>query len=255
MNTTSHPYLSQRWTQIQQQLFPTLSAEFASTSPKLEKLIHVLEWIELDKNLPYIGQLKGRPTKDRLAIASAFVAKTLLNLSTTRALIERLGVDRMLRRICGFAWYKPLPSESTFSRAFKAFAESNLAEQAHASLVKAHLGDRIVGHLSRDGTAIHAREKPIKKDDKVKPKRSIAKQRQQSQAQVLAQIPTGCDKGTKCNAQGYKVSWSGYKLHIDTADCLVYLSVPYCPQRPCTTVWRLCPYRESAPIGLTVCMT
>ena len=139
MNTTSHTYLSQRWTQIQEQLFPTLSAEFASTSPKLEKLIHVLEWIELDKNLPYIGQLKGRPAKDRLAIA--FVAKAVLNLSTTRALIERLGVDRMLRRICGFAWYKPLPSESTSSRAFKEFAEANLAEQAHASLVKAHLGD------------------------------------------------------------------------------------------------------------------
>ena len=139
-------------------------------------------------------------------------------------MIERLGVDRMLRRICGFAWYKTLPSESTFSRAFKEFAESNLAEQAHASLVKAHLGDRIVGHLSRDATAICARERTAKKDDKVNLKRSVARQRQQSQAQVLAQIPTTCDKGTKCNAQGYKVSWNGYKLHIDTADCGVPVS-------------------------------
>ena len=32
-------------------------------------------------------------------------------------------------------------------------------------------------------------------------------------------IPTACDRGTKCNAQGYKVSWNGYKLHLDTADC------------------------------------
>ena len=32
-------------------------------------------------------------------------------------------------------------------------------------------------------------------------------------------IPTGCDRGAKCNAQGYKVSWNGYKLHLDTADC------------------------------------
>jgi hypothetical protein len=36
---------------------------------------------------------------------------------------------------------------------------------------------------------------------------------------MLADIPTSCDRGTKCNAQGYKVSWNGYKLHIDTADC------------------------------------
>jgi len=33
------------------------------------------------------------------------------------------------------------------------------------------------------------------------------------------EIPTACDRGTKCNAQGYKNSWSGYKLHLDTADC------------------------------------
>ena len=32
-------------------------------------------------------------------------------------------------------------------------------------------------------------------------------------------IPTACDRGKKCNAQGYKVSWNGYKLHLDTADC------------------------------------
>lgn len=36
---------------------------------------------------------------------------------------------------------------------------------------------------------------------------------------MLEEIPTVCDRGTKCNAQGYKVSWNGYKLHIDTADC------------------------------------
>jgi DDE family transposase len=44
-------------------------------------------------------------------------------------------------------------------------------------------------------------------------------QRQQSLAQMLKEIPTACDRGTKCNAQGYKVSWNGYKLHLDTADC------------------------------------
>ena len=55
INTILHTYLSQRWTQIQEQLYPRLSADLESTSPKLEKLIHVLEWIDLDKKLPYIG--------------------------------------------------------------------------------------------------------------------------------------------------------------------------------------------------------
>jgi hypothetical protein len=47
----------------------------------------------------------------------------------------------------------------------------------------------------------------------------IHRQRQQTLAQMLEAIPTACDRGTKCNAQGYKVSWNGYKLHLDTADC------------------------------------
>jgi len=29
----------------------------------------------------------------------------------------------------------------------------------------------------------------------------------------------------QCNAQGYKNSWNGYKLHLDTADCGVPVSV------------------------------
>ena len=36
---------------------------------------------------------------------------------------------------------------------------------------------------------------------------------------MIKDIPTACDRGTKCNAQGYKLSWNGYKLHLDTADC------------------------------------
>jgi hypothetical protein len=35
-----------------------------------------------------------------------------------------------------------------------------LAERAHEALIQAHLGERIIGHLSRDGTAIEARERP-----------------------------------------------------------------------------------------------
>jgi hypothetical protein len=47
----------------------------------------------------------------------------------------------------------------------------------------------------------------------------MARQRQQPLAQMLKEIPTACDRGTKCNAQGYKVRWNGTKLHLDTADC------------------------------------
>jgi hypothetical protein len=35
---------------------------------------------------------------------------------------------------------------------------------------------------------------------------------------MLEDLPTACDVGTKKNSKGYKTSWIGYKLHIDSAD-------------------------------------
>ena len=77
--------------------------------------MHILEWIQLDRHLPYTGQANGRPTKDRLAIACAFVAKAVLNLGTTRALIDRLNVGCMLRRKSGSKSVKN-PSASEWSQ-------------------------------------------------------------------------------------------------------------------------------------------
>jgi hypothetical protein len=54
------------------------------------------------------------------------------------------------------------PSEATFSRAFDEFAEGRLAERVHEALIKEHLGDELIGHLSRDATAIEARERPAR---------------------------------------------------------------------------------------------
>ena len=34
---------------------------------------------------------------------------------------------------------------------------------------------------------------------------------------MLEEILSACDRGAECNAQGYKVSWNGYKLHLNTA--------------------------------------
>ena len=35
---------------------------------------------------------------------------------------------------------------------------------------------------------------------------------------MIAELPKRCDTGTKQDSQGFKQSWIGYKLHIDTAD-------------------------------------
>ena len=52
------------------------------------------------------------------------MAKAILNLSSTRALIERLGADATLRRILGFRTGRPLPHELAFSRVFGVLART-----------------------------------------------------------------------------------------------------------------------------------
>ena len=254
MNTTQRASLLQRWSMIQEELIPGLGREIEGLTPKLTKLIHTLEWARIEDFVPAWRGI-GRPPADRSALANGFVAKAVLGLSTTVALIDRLTVDRALRRICGFPRWKKLPDEATFSRAFAEFAESRLAERVHQALIEAHLGTELIGHISRDGTAIEARERPAlaakaqvetspaakgvlpgtqlppaaaapakrgrpRRGETRAPKLTrIEHQRGQTLTQMQDDLPRACDRGTKCNAQGYKVSWNGYKLHIDTADC------------------------------------
>ena len=264
MDTTQRELIMQRWNVIQHELLPELRAEGPLT-PKLEKVVHILEWVRIEEFTGSSWCGVGRPPIERAWLANAFVAKAVLGLNTTVGLIDRLTIDRSLRRICGFPVCKKLPSETTFSRAFDEFAQAGLGQRVHEALVKAHLGDALIGHISRDGTAIEARERPSRSEAVVaeevpapqpsvlpkeespseasapgpetpplakrrgRPRRGearppakaspIQRQRGQTLAQMLDEIPTACDRGTKCNAQGYKVSWNGYKLHLDTADC------------------------------------
>ena len=244
MDATRRALIMQRWNVIEQDLLPELYDQVGALTPKLEKLIYILEWVRIEQFVMPSWCGKGRPPHERAWLANAFVAKVVLGLTTTAGLIERLKADRALRRICGFALCKKLPSEATFSRAFEEFAQEHLAQRVHEALIKEHLGDELIGHLSRDGTAIVARERPLRTSPSEPGKRRgrarrrrgnkdvdaslkgspLAGQRQQTLSQMLADIPTACDRGTKCNAQDYKASWNGYKLHLDTADCGVPIS-------------------------------
>src|SRR5208283_4945293 len=106
---------------------------------------------------------RGRPPDDRPAIARSFVAKAVLTIPTTAALIERLQIDRALRRICGWERRSDVPSGATFSCAFAEFAAQSLPERVHEHLVRQHLHGHIIGHMARDATEIEAREKPVRR--------------------------------------------------------------------------------------------
>lgn len=260
-----------RWHVVQHELLPELEVRWGYLTPKLERLIHILDWVRIEEFVKDSWCGTGRPPHERAWIANAFVAKTVLNLPTTVALMDRLMADRSLQRICGFSPCKKLPSEATFSRAFDEFAQVHLAERVHEALIKETLGETLIGHISRDGTAIEARERPHwgemakvptlvseppieQRTEAVpahvtetsgtvtpttrrrgRPRRGeerqpaaktspLARQRTQTLTQMIQEIPVVCDRGTKCNAQGYKISWNGYKLHLDTADCGVPIS-------------------------------
>jgi hypothetical protein len=240
MNTTLTLRISQFLTQLQTELFPLLREEAElELSPALEKVIRVLEFVHVERFVTSVRGWVGAPPKDRVALARAFVAKAVLNLGTTEGLIDRLKVDHALRRICGFDRRLRIPGAWRFSRAFAEFAAGRLPARVHEALIAAHLGDQLIGHIARDSTEIEAREQPAKKataaptdvDEKPKPRgrpkkgeqrvkepTRLERQTQRTLAQNVAELPTACDVGSKKNSKGFKETWIGYKLHIDTAD-------------------------------------
>ncbi len=144
---------------LQQELFPELEAAAGPLDKKLELLAAVVSMAPLGQLVSANRSYTGRPAKDRTALATAFMAKAILNLPTTRDLISRLRVDATLRRFCG--WYSAdgLPHESKFSRAFAEFAATELPQQLHAAVIAATQSHRLIGHITRDSTAIPARER------------------------------------------------------------------------------------------------
>ena len=229
--------LTSYWVHLQEELLPWLNDTSRGLLNEHHKqLVSVLGMARVEAFLPGWHGLPGRPLAERAALARAFVAKAVFNMPTTRLLIEMLRSDRTLRQLCGWQRLGNVPSEATFSRAFAEFAGSGLPSRLHAALIQDTHADRLIGHISRDSTAIEARERPAKPDKPAPaPKRKrgrprkgeirpapppgrIERQRDMTLAAMLADLPRACDVGAKRNARGYQETWIGYKLHIDTAD-------------------------------------
>ena len=234
MNITISTY----WRKIQSSLFPGFAEELGPTTEKHQKVILILDILKIEDFVhvdPYpLG--RGRPKLDAAAIARAFVSKAVLNIPTTRALIDRLNADAVLRRICGFERRNEVPCEASFSNWFSSFASNRLAEKVHEALVRDAHVDVPVHNVSRDSTAIEGRESPAKKEPKKKkaPKKRgrprkgevrdapvlprLERQLTMSFDEQIADLPVECDHGFKTNAKGISTGWIGYKLHIDSAE-------------------------------------
>jgi Transposase DDE domain/Transposase domain (DUF772) len=154
--------LARTWDHIHRNLFPWLTEELGPLSEAHKQVVVAIEVADLEGVVQTWSGEPGRPPRDRVALARAFLAKAVLDLPTTVMLIDRLEVDRPLRRLCGWETVKQIPGESTFSRAFAEFAASGLPVRVHEALVRRTYQGRLVGHIARDATAIEAREKPVR---------------------------------------------------------------------------------------------
>ena len=143
---------------LQGSLFGVLETAVGPLAEKARLLVAVLEMVPLARQLP-CARGWGRPAKDRQALACAFLAKSVYGLHTTRQLLECLGADRQLRCLCGWTSARQIPHESTFSRAFQEFAETELPQRLHEALIVHTQQERLIGHIARDSTAIVARER------------------------------------------------------------------------------------------------
>jgi transposase len=230
---------------IKRNLLSSLDEAIGPLTNKQQQLVTALEVIRIENYiLPHISV--GRPPEDREPMARAFVAKSIYGHATTRQLLDQLQSDVRLRRICGWEKAQDVPEEWSFSRAFAEFAINDLPTKVHEALIIEFQSERLVGHISRDSTAIDAREKAKKRPQEseikkpkykrgrpkkgeerkpvvVEPKR-LEKQKGMSLSDMLADLPKECDVGAKKNAKGYLICWKGYKLHIDTADGQIPIS-------------------------------
>ena len=238
--------LSEYWNEFQASLFPRLETVLEEPlTEKLRMLVRILDAADLSRHVPspFAVRRRGRRQSDRRPVARAFLAKAVLNLPTTEALLDMLRLQPSLRRLCGWERRGDIPSAATFSRAFAGFAKSGLGDRIHEALVRTHVGDSIVMHVSRDSTEVDAREKPApkaepaekpkrrrgrpRKGEATSPKRPTRLERQlgQTPEEAVAELPRLCDRGAKRDSKGALHCWVGWKAHIDWADGAVPLTV------------------------------
>ena len=229
--------LSKMWTRIlnlENCLFPELKEQFGTLSTKEEKLIRILDFAQIEKNVTVVT-ITNTP-KDRIEIARAMIAKSVYNMQTTRDLIDRLHSDRVLRVLCGWRYKIDIPNECKFSRVFKELSDLRIAEKTHERFVKEYLSNTIFMYNASDATKIPLREKPVKiakeekaknkvgrpkkgvKRDQIKPKILELQKDMETANDMLSLLSTKCGVGVKQNSKGNREVWIGGKLHISAVD-------------------------------------
>jgi hypothetical protein len=164
MQLSSPTLLKQFSNVLQGELFPAIASATGPLSKHSRLLISIVSLVPL---AAFAGSRAptGRPRRDRQSLIRSFLAKAVYNITTTRQLLDRLRSDEQLRRLCGWDSLAAIPAESTFSRAFAAFAAAGTAERIHETIIRNTQQNRTFDYIARDATAIEARERFPEKEE------------------------------------------------------------------------------------------
>ncbi len=225
------------WTKIlnlENCLFPEIKEQLGTLSTKEEKLIKILDFAQIEKNITVVT-ITNIP-KDREEIARAMIAKSVYNMQTTRDLIDRLHSDRVLRVLCGWRYKIDIPSEAKFSRVFKELSDLQIAQKTHKKFVNEYLSDTVFMYNATDAAMIPLREKPVKIEKEEKPKNKVGRPKKgekrepvkpkilelqkemKTTKKMLSLVSTVCGVGVKQNSKGNREITIGGKLHISAVD-------------------------------------
>ncbi len=229
--------LSNMWTKIlnlENYLFPEIKEQLGTLSTKEEKLIKILDFAQIEKNVTVVT-ITNIP-KDRIEIARAMIAKSVYNMQTTIDLIDRLHSDRVLRVLCGWRYKIDIPSEAKFSRVFKELSDLQIAQKTHKKFVNEYLSDTVFMYNATDAAMIPLREKPVKIKKEEKPKNKVGRPKKgekrepvkpkilelqkemKTTKKMLSLVSTVCGVGVKQNSKGNREITIGGKLHISAVD-------------------------------------
>ena len=189
LNLSFEQTLSRHWFTFQRELFPWLEEALGPLGERYQRLVRVVELVRVEESLPYSRGWRGRPLKDRAALARAFAEFAASDLPGRlhEALLDRTleghlagQVSRDSTAIGGRESPAPKPAPTTRPK--------------------------------------RRRGRPRKDELRAKEPRRLERQASMTLEEMLEDLPKVCDIGVKRNAKGHQESWTGYKLHIDAID-------------------------------------
>ena len=224
--------------QPQEWLIPELQFELETELTSKQQLFaKTIEMLEFEKYTYSLHHGMGRPKESRTSLFKAFILKAVYNAPTTSMTIEIIKESPLLILLCGWEYKSQIPSESTFSRAFKEFSSMNLNQLIQDDTTTKYLYDELPQHASIDGTSIQGRETPCRKNTPTKDKNKKKKvgrpkkgeevkkepkrvelQGARSLEDNIEDLPQNADWGAKKDSKGNKMKWSGFKLHLSCID-------------------------------------